>query len=368
MNKVKILFIVQGEGRGHMTQAIALKQLMNNSSLELVAVLIGKSPMRVIPDFFTREINCDIIEFESPNFLQDKNAKAIRVWRSIFYNLWHWTKFLKSIRKINSSIKKYTPDVIINFYEPLAGLHNFFYRPNAKVICIAHQYLYLHPDFIFPSGVKRRDVNTVKRLTKITAIGADKKLALSFYKVKRENYGSIKVIAPLLRTAVKEQVLVNGNYILVYLLNSGLMQDIINWHQQYPETTLHCFTDHKQNAEEWQYDDKLIFHRLDDKKFIKLMAGAAGVVTTAGFETVCEAMYMGKPTLMVPVKKHFEQYCNARDAFKAGAGIFDDSFKIERLLDYLRSYSNDHSFADWVSKSDQTILNELLINRLEVIK
>lgn len=359
--KTRVLFIVQGEGRGHMAQAIALKQLIDNSQLELVGVMVGKSPMRIIPEFFIREINGNIIEFESPNFLKDKNEKAIKVGRSIFYNLAYAAKFIKSMRKINTTVKKYKPDTIINFYEPIAGLYSLLYRPEAKIICIAHQYVYLHPDFVFPVNSYNSNVTAVKWLTRITALGASKKLALSFYKFEKEDYKSIKIIAPLLRKQIREQKVVKGNYILAYLLNSGLIQDIINWHKLYPQVELHCFTDHKYEANEWPYNDKLTFYRLDDKKFIQMMAGAAGVVTTAGFETVCESMYMRKPVLMVPVKNHFEQFCNARDANKAGAGIYDDEFNIEKLLDYLKNYKADESFAGWVNHSNEILLKELMV-------
>ena len=44
------------------------------------------------------------------------------------------------------------------------------------------------------------------------------------------------------------------------------------------------------------------------------MADCSAMASTAGFESVCEAMCLGKPVMMVPVEGHFEQYCNARDA------------------------------------------------------
>ena len=46
-------------------------------------------------------------------------------------------------------------------------------------------------------------------------------------------------------------------------------------------------------------DDTLSFHQLDDVKFLRYMAGCKAYATTAGFESVCEAMYLGKPLLMV---------------------------------------------------------------------
>ena len=46
--------------------------------------------------------------------------------------------------------------------------------------------------------------------------------------------------------------------------------------------------------------------------FLEYMAGCKGYATTAGFESVCEAMYLQKPVLMVPT--HIKQECNALDA------------------------------------------------------
>ena len=64
-------------------------------------------------------------------------------------------------------------------------------------------------------------------------------------------------------------------------------------------------------------DSRLSFHQLNDTLFVRYMAGARAYATTAGFESVCEAMYLGKPVLMVPT--HIEQACNAFDAVHAGA-------------------------------------------------
>ena len=43
---MKILFIIQGEGRGHLTQALSLRQKLMAEGHEIVGVLVGKSPAR----------------------------------------------------------------------------------------------------------------------------------------------------------------------------------------------------------------------------------------------------------------------------------------------------------------------------------
>lgn len=77
-------------------------------------------------------------------------------------------------------------------------------------------------------------------------------------------------------------------------------------------------------------DETLSYHQIDDVKFLNGMANCRAYASTAGFESICEAMYLGKPVLMVPA--HIEQDCNAYDAMIAGAGIIGDSFELESLL------------------------------------
>ena len=43
---MKILFIIQGEGRGHLTQALSLRQKLTDEGHQVVGVLVGKSPAR----------------------------------------------------------------------------------------------------------------------------------------------------------------------------------------------------------------------------------------------------------------------------------------------------------------------------------
>ena len=49
---MKFLFIVQGEGRGHLTQAITLEEILRRNGHEVVEVLVGKSSSRRLPGFF----------------------------------------------------------------------------------------------------------------------------------------------------------------------------------------------------------------------------------------------------------------------------------------------------------------------------
>ena len=84
---MKVLFIVQGEGRGHLTQAITLEEILRRNGHEVVEVLVGKSNTRRLPGFFNRSIQAPVKRFLSPNFLPTPANKRVSMSRSIAYNL-----------------------------------------------------------------------------------------------------------------------------------------------------------------------------------------------------------------------------------------------------------------------------------------
>ena len=56
------VFAVQGEGRGHLTQAIAVYEMLTQRGHQVKAVLIGSSSRREIPAFVKERIKAPIIK------------------------------------------------------------------------------------------------------------------------------------------------------------------------------------------------------------------------------------------------------------------------------------------------------------------
>lgn len=359
MKQLKFMFIVQGEGRGHMTQAISTYNVLKKAGHHINCMVIGINPHREIPTFVKQQIEAEIVAVDCPGFVMDSQLKSVKLIPSVIKTISNLGVYRKSIKIIHEKVNEHKPDVIINFYNPLGGLYNYLYKPSIPMVCVAHQYIYLHPEYVFPEG-QIMDKMAIKFYTRLTSIGARKRLALSFYPISDYKKDSIIAFPPLIRKQVVEQEIKPGKFLLVYIVNSGYREEIISWHKQNPEVELHCFTDKKEL--DGRYDDTLYFHKLDDKKFIQMMAECKGLVSTAGFESVCEAMYMGKPVFMVPVQGNYEQYCNAHDACKplSMAGMRDNSFNIDRFLNYLPSHKSNHvSFRQWVNSADEKLLEQV---------
>lgn len=352
---MKMLFIIQGEGRGHLTQALSLRQKLADEGHQIVGVLVGKSPARHIPDFFLEKIDAPVYPFESPNFLPTAKNKQVNLLKSVGYNMLRLHKYVGSLSYINRMIKETEAELVVNFYELLTGLVYLFFRPKAIMICIAHQYLFLHPDFSFPK-LNPFSLFLLKFFTRVTAIGATKKLALSFRKMREVPGQKITVVPPLLRKEVINKTPHTGNYLHGYLLNSGFSEEVKEWHATHPDVEMHFFWDKKGAEETIRIDSTLSFHQLNDLRFLNYMANAKAYATTAGFESVCEAMYLNKPVLMVPT--HIEQACNAYDASLSGAGAIADRFDLDALLHLSETHQPNPSFRHWVQQADWLILRE----------
>jgi len=195
---MKFLFIVQGEGRGHLTQAITLEEILRRNGHEVVEVLVGKSSSRRLPGFFNRNIHAPVKRFVSPNFLPTPANKRVSLMRSVAYNLVKLPVYINSINYIRQRIEASGADRVINFYELLTGLTYFLFRPSVPQICIGHQYLFLHKSFEFPKADKV-SLALLKFFTVLTSLGAKERLALSFRYMKDDPQNNIRVIPPLLR-------------------------------------------------------------------------------------------------------------------------------------------------------------------------
>lgn len=356
---MNFIFIVQGEGRGHMTQAISLFNILTNNGHSVSHVIVGKSKRRELPSFFVDKISAPITQLESPNFVTDRHNKSVSVFKTLFVNLFRVRTYLKSIRQIDSIVKNEAPDTVINFYDFLGGLFFILKRPKANHVAVAHQFLLNHTAFEFPKG-RIYDRHSILNGNKLAGFKAKQLLCLSFSEMPNEPDKKIVVVPPLLRDLIRNTRATKGDHFLAYMVNHGYSTQVEAFHKKHPDIPVHCFWDKKDAPTELKVDNTLTFHRLDDKKFIQFMASCKGYLTTAGFESVCEAMYLGKPVLMVPVEGHYEQACNALDATKAGAGISSDAFDLELLLDYIPTHKDvSEGFRKWCSQSEKLFLEIL---------
>jgi uncharacterized protein (TIGR00661 family) len=356
---MRILFLVQGEGRGHMTQAIALRQILHRANHEVVGALVGTALDRNIPSFFNEQIQVPVHHFHAPQIIYKTNGSGMNLKGTLTSLFTGLPRYVKALKDIHQTITKIQPDVIVSFYETYGGIYNVVFQSKIPMICVAHQYLLLHPNFTFPENnrLNRILINLNSQATSWLSV---QRLALSFRRFESAGDLKIKVVPPLLRKEVIELKATNGDFFLVYMTHHSLSQEIITWHNEHPEVKLHCFWDNVHAADVLKYDETLTFHRINSSKYLQMLSSCRALVTTAGFESVCEAMYLGKPVMMVPVPNHFEQQCNALDGVISGAGIRSEKFNLSLLLSYLPDHKDQsEKFKNWYENGEAMFVEQI---------
>jgi uncharacterized protein (TIGR00661 family) len=324
MPSLNVAFVVQGEGRGHMTQALALAALLRDGGHDVMSVMVGRSPWRSVPDYFRAGIGADVEEFDAPTQVPDRNGRGVSVPRTVGDVARRGPTFVRSMARIAEVTER--ADVVVNFLDLIAALAGRFHPNDVPTLAIAHNYLFLHPAMVDAPGPQhvRRSVLAYARAT---AAGAHRMMALSFGELPSRSDLRLEVAPPLLRRTWESLQSERGDYLLAYALNAGYGAELASWSKANPEVRVHCYVDGGAGALPAGTPVSFEAHDLDEGTFLRHLAGCRAYVGSAGFESICEAFALGKPVLAVPTRGQFEQTLNAWDAERHGAaraGSYED--------------------------------------------
>ena len=331
-----------------MSQAMALKEYLNETGHTVDAVLLGTRSPDAVPEYFRKAFPDRLQTYQSPWFLRTPNKKGIYLGRTIGYNLIHSIAYFRSIAMIRKEIDAIQPDVIFNFYELLGALAMRKTAAGIRKIGLGHHF-YLH---LNRSLCNRRPAwhRTLLRMhTRLIIKSCNRVLALSFR--KEEGSDSIRVVPPLVRREFREMKHVPGDSYLVYLLQEGFFYDLVQLARNTPGFKADLFTSLNPAME---IPEGIRLHPFDAKKFSNLMASCKGLISTAGFDTAAEAACQGIPLAVIPTRNHFEQKCNGADIQASGIGISVSHFD-QGILKQMEA-KDSSVYRAWVNLAGEMII------------
>ena len=324
MRALEVVFVVQGEGRGHMTQALALAHHIRDAGHRVGRVLVGESRYRSVPSYFVDSIGASVEAFPAPTQVPNRQGRGVSVSATARDALLRLPAFLRSCRRIHDVTAR--ADVVVNFLDFVGGVSRLLLRTRTPAVAVAHNYAFLHPALGNAPGspvVKA----FVLGYTRGAALRTSARAALSFGPLPGPNPVGLEVVPPLLRPGIRTLVPRDEGYLLAYALNAGYGDVLHDWQRRSPGTVVHCYLDGGSAGLAAPPGNGFYVHELSQEAFLRHLAGCRAYVGTAGFEAVCEAHYLGKPVLAVPTEGQYEQSLNAWDAQRVGAaraGGFED--------------------------------------------
>ncbi len=338
-----------------MTQAIAAWEMLSRSGHELADVIAGHNATRELPDFFANAFPVPITTLPSPGFTF-AGHRGVHLGATAWDATRRAGEWRRSVRALRRRVEASRPDLIINFFEPLTGITQAIRPLPAPVLAVGHQFTLLGPRWV---GLRDSPVGPWWLNGFVRLVGCRSwKLALSFRPPDFASRNGVVVSPPLLRDRVHGLRPASGDHVLVYLLNHGYADQLRTWLRRRPDILVHCFYDRPGAPPVEVAEPNLTFHRLDGTKFLRMMASCRAVMCTAGFESVCEAAFLGKPVLMTPVEHHLEQQLNARDAEQSGVGRHVPGFDVA-ALDTLDQGRDPSWFRTWCQRAESVLMETI---------
>jgi hypothetical protein len=70
------MFSILGEGRGHMTQAMAVKEMVEKAGHEVICVALGLGANRTVPPYFATAMKVSIMTIPTLDFAYNSNSRS----------------------------------------------------------------------------------------------------------------------------------------------------------------------------------------------------------------------------------------------------------------------------------------------------
>lgn len=304
---MKILYAIQGTGNGHLSRAT-----------EIVPILKSMAHTDVLVSGTQADLNVPFpidYRFKGISFIIGKNGGVdlLKTFGSISIG-----KFIYDI--IRLPVHQY--DLVISDFEPVSAWACRFQRKTC--LGLSHQNAVLHPSSPQP------EFND--------AFG---KFILNHYAPSTWRYGfnfrphEPDIFPPVIRPAVRDTQPTGKGHYTVYLpaYSDPQISAVLT---RIPEVSWEVFSKHSKTS---YREANIHFRPVSLEAYTDSLLGCTGLICNAGFEAPAEAIFLGKKLCVIPMKRQYEQYCNA--AFLKSMGI--------KVLDHFKDSAPD--ITEWIRSS-----------------
>lgn len=285
--KLRILYAIQGTGNGHLARAT-----------EIVPFLQKLGQTDVLVSGIQGDIQLPFpVKFKlyGLSFIFGKHG-GVSLWQTILRS--KPIRFLRDMRQL--PVNDY--DVVICDFEPVTAWACRLRKKHC--IGLSHQNAVLHPASPKPNYQDPMGLMILKYYAPSSI-----RYGFHFKALDERNF------TPVIRSGIRQTRARNMGHYTVYLpaFSNEEIEQVLGDFQQYQWEVFSKHSDKDYRV------GSVWFRPVSLSQFSQSFADCAGILCTAGFETPAEAIYMGKKVCVIPMKKQYEQACNA--AFVASLGV-----------------------------------------------
>lgn len=303
---MKIFYAIQATGNGHISRAVQLYPYLKKFG-EVDFFLSGNNA--------TLDINLPV-KFKS-------EGCSLHYSTCGGLNYWDIAKNIKpkQIYKDANALPLKNYDIVINDFDSITSLACKLQKVHS--IQFGHQ-----ASFISAKTPRPEKKSVMGEMILKHYAPSPKNIGLHF-----DKYDDF-IYPPIIKDEIVNAEPKNEGHITVYL--PSFQQDCLEKaFNKLPNLKFHWFLS---GIEAKHTIKNVTYFPVNQQHFNKSLINCEGIITGGGFETPAEALYLGKKILSIPIRKHYEQECNAAALKKLGVPVLydvEDNFDliIENWLD-----------------------------------
>ena len=330
----RIAYGICSEGMGHATRSqVVIDHLLSKGH----EVHIFTSDRAY--EFFEKQGYQNIHEIRGFHLVYQKDA--LRNMHSMFKTLREIPEKIPAFRIIAQAFKDICPQIVISDFEVFTA----FLGSTIRVPVIsANNISILDHTKLDATSVKHVYPKLFALTTsQLSTLSADMYVIPTYFFPKPKGK-KVFLTDPPIRQAIRDAETSTKDHVLVYQTSStclGLLKVLNRLDEKF---IVYGFGKRKKRKH-------LTFYDFSTTRFVKHLASAKAVIIGGGFSLLSEALFLKKPVMSVPLRRHFEQIVNAYYLEKCKFGEYhqqpdetdvrDFLLKLPLYEHYLRDYSPD---------------------------
>lgn len=304
----RIIYALTSQGRGHSSRVTAMAEALEARGHTLLFCAGGEAGALLA------EQGREVIDVPVLRHLMHNNH--IRLWTSLVSMGMQSLQTLGVTRELAERFRQFGPDLLISDFESYSI--RAAKRIGLPLMCFNHQQVLTHTRYEVPrryawdAWVARLVVNTAMPRR------PEHVLISSFFYPPLRDSNAATLVAPILRRAVRQIEPHEGEHVLVYHNDPTGIVGLLEAMAAIPEQRFIAYN-FAVPADAERFPN-IEFKQPNVDGFLADLASAKAVISTAGFTLISEAVFLGKPMLLMPNGGIFEQTLNAIYLEREGLG------------------------------------------------
>ena len=318
---MRILYGVAGEGLGHAMRSRVIAGHLQARGHEVKLVASGRAAA-----YLARYFD-DVVPI--PGFSFVYASGGIGRLRSLAHLARSARPALRDVIALyRRSIAGFQPDACVSDFDSFS--HVFAKLFGLPVIALDHQHVIDRCEH-GPEVTRgmRRELALTGAVVRAKLPRCEHYIVTSFYEppLRAHAAGSTTIVGPILRPEVLALEPTTGDHVLVY---QTATRDLVPPLRALPHVRFVVY-----GCGEGGTVGNVTLRGFDEPRFLADLASARAVICNGGYTLISEALFLGKPVLSVPLRRHGEQQLNAAYLKSLGFGHTTSELDPRALRDFV---------------------------------